>query len=207
MTYKNIYIYEKFFRMSIQLELEERSGLKCELCGNAGSLTVFEVKPTSNRGGDENVMVCGICNGQLENPDTLDANHWRCLNDSMWSDVEAVKVLAYRTLTKIKSEGWPQDLLDIIYLEEDTLAWAKAGLLAEEASLDIKHIDSNGVQLLSGDNVVLIKDLVVKGRGSFTAKRGTVVRGISLDHTNSDFIEGRVEGQQIVIITKYVKKN
>ena len=43
MTYKNIYIYEKFFRMSIQLELEERSGLKCELCGNAGSLTVLRL--------------------------------------------------------------------------------------------------------------------------------------------------------------------
>jgi len=193
--------------MSIQLELQERSGGKCELCGSTDSLTVFEVKPISNRGGDENVMVCGTCSEQLEDPNTIDANHWRCLNDSMWSEVAAVKVVAYRMLTKITGEGWPQDLLDMIYLEEETLAWAKAGLLADEVTIDIRHIDSNGVQLQSGDNVVLIKDLVVKGRGSFTAKRGTVVRGISLDHTNGEFIEGKVEGQQIVIVTKYVKKS
>ena len=95
----------------------------------------------------------------------------------------------------------------MIYLEEKTLSWAKAGLLAEKVLDEIKHIDSNGVQLFSGDNVFLIKDLVVKGRGSFTAKRGTTVRNISLDHENPEFIEGKVEGQQIVILTKYLKKS
>lgn len=193
--------------MSVEKELQTRSGGQCELCGSTSGLTVFEVKPTSNRGGDENVLACTTCNGQMLDPETVDPNHWRCLNDSMWSEVPAVKVVAYRMLTKIANEGWPQDLLDMIYLEEETLEWAKAGLLAEEVAIEIKHIDSNGVQLQSGDSVVLIKDLVVKGRGSFTAKRGTVVRGISLDHSNGDFIEGKVEGQQIVLITKYVKKN
>ena len=192
--------------MSIELELQNRSGSKCELCASSIGLKIFEVKPTSNRGGDENIMVCSTCNSKIEKPYESDTNHWRCLNDSMWSEVDAVKVVAYRILTKIASDGWPQDLLDMIYLDEITLNWAKAGLLAEEVHVEIKHIDSNGVQLLSGDNVVLIKDLVVKGRGSFTAKRGTAVRGISLDHENSDYIEGRVEGQQIVLITKYVKK-
>ena len=38
------------------------------------------------------------------------------------------------------------------------------------------------------------------------AKRGTAVRRISLDHENSEYIEGKVDGQQIVIITQYVKK-
>jgi protein PhnA len=193
--------------MSIELELQERSGSQCELCTSTEGLNVLEVKPTSNRGGDENIMVCSTCNGQIENPETIDANHWRCLNDSMWSEVDAVKVVAYRMLTKITGEGWPQDLLDMIYLEDETLKWAKAGLLAEEVHIEIKHMDSNGVQLFSGDNVVLIKDLVVKGKGSFIAKRGTVVRGISLDHENGEFIEGRVEGQQIVLITKFVKKS
>ena len=192
--------------MSIELELQNRSGSKCELCASSIGLKIFEVKPTSNRGGDENIMVCSTCNSKIEKPYESDTNHWRCLNDSMWSEVDAVKVVAYRILTKIASDGWPQDLLDMIYLEETTLNWAKAGLLAEEVNIEIKHLDSNGVQLFSGDNVVLIKDLVVKGRGSFTAKRGTAVRGISLDHENSDYIEGRVEGQQIVLITKYLKK-
>jgi protein PhnA len=91
----------------------------------------------------------------------------------------------------------------MLYLDEETLEWAKLGIEDEDA---IKHIDSNGNILQNGDNVVLIKDLNVKG-GGFTAKRGTAVRGIRLDPNNAEFIEGRVDGQQIVIITQYVKKS
>ena len=71
------------------------------------------------------------------------------------------------------------------------------------SSDEIKHVDSNGSVLKAGDTVVLIKDLNVKGAG-FTAKRGTAVRRISLVHDNPEHIEGRVEGQQIVILTKFV---
>jgi len=53
--------------------------------------------------------------------------------------------------------------------------------------------------------VVLIKDLKVKGAG-FTAKRGTAVRNISLVHDNAEHIEGKINGQKIVILTQYVKK-
>ena len=69
----------------------------------------------------------------------------------------------------------------------------------------VVHKDSNGAVLQNGDSVVLIKDLKVKGT-SFVAKRGTAVRRISLDHENAEYIEGKVAGQQIMIITKYVKK-
>ncbi|MDO4783437.1 MAG: PhnA domain-containing protein, partial [Capnocytophaga felis] len=51
----------------------------------------------------------------------------------------------------------------------------------------------------------LIKDLKVKG-SSMVAKQGTVVRKISLDRENAQYIEGKVDGQQIVIVTQYVKK-
>jgi protein PhnA len=42
--------------------------------------------------------------------------------------------------------------------------------------------------------------------GSKCELRGTAVRGISLVPDNPEQIEGRVEGQQIVILTKFVKK-
>jgi protein PhnA len=71
---------------------------------------------------------------------------------------------------------------------------------------EIVHRDSNGVVLAQGDTVVLIKDLPVKG-GGFTAKRGTSVRSISLVADNAEHIEGRVEGQRIVILTQFVKKS
>ncbi len=60
--------------MSIEKELSARSGSKCELCGSTNGLTVFEVAPASNRGGDDYVMTCTTCNEQLQNPDKIDAN-------------------------------------------------------------------------------------------------------------------------------------
>ena len=75
----------------------------------------------------------------------------------------------------------------------------------EDDENKIIHRDSNGVILEHGDSVVLIKDLKVKG-SSMVAKQGTAVRNIRLDHENAEYIEGKVDGQQIVIITQYVKK-
>ncbi len=109
-------------------------------------------------------------------------------------------------LHRLKGEGWPSDLLDMMYLDDETLAWAKADGDGVEVDEDSLHKDSNGVVLQAGDTVVLIKDLDVKG-ANFTAKRGTAVRNITLVHDNPEHIEGRVSGQRIVILTKFVKKN
>jgi len=93
----------------------------------------------------------------------------------------------------------------MLYLDDDTLQWAKATGEGDENEDTIKHIDANGALLQAGDNVVLIKDLNVKG-ANFTAKRGTAVRNITLVHDNEEHLEGKVNGQHIVILTKYVKK-
>lgn len=194
-----------FLDMGLLEDLQDRSGNVCELCGSTDNLTIYEVPPVSTGGFDGSALVCSTCKGQIENPETTDANHWRCLNDSMWSEYDAVKVLAWRMLSRLKSEGWPKDLLDMMYLEPETLEWAKATGEGVAEADKIIHRDANGAILENGDSVVLIKDLKVKG-SSMVAKQGTAVRRISLDHENAEYIEGKVDGQQIVIITKYVKK-
>ncbi|MDX8404056.1 MAG: PhnA domain-containing protein [Mariprofundaceae bacterium] len=191
--------------MSIETELQARSDSKCELCGATKNLGVFEVPP-SDGSADQSVFICETCRDQIENPDKADTNHWRCLNDSMWSQVSAVQVMAWRMLTRLRGEGWPQDLLDMLYLDEANLAWAEAGADSDSDENAVVHRDSNGAVLEVGDTVTLIKDLDVKG-SSLTAKRGTAVRGIRLVQGNAEQIEGRVEGQQIVILTKFVKKS
>jgi len=191
--------------MSIETELQTRSESKCELCGSTDELAVYEVPPTSDGSADQCALLCVTCRGQIENPETVDANHWRCLNDSMWSQVPAVQVMAWRMLTRLRGEGWPQDLLDMMYLEDETRVWAEAG--SDDAADEDKviHRDSNGALLEAGDTVTLTKDLDVKG-SSITAKRGTAVRNIRLVQDNEEQIEGRVDGQMIVILTKFVKK-
>ena len=191
--------------MTTETTLHTRSESKCELCSTTENLNVYEVPPESNGDPDQCILICKTCLDQIENPDKVDVNHWRCLNDSMWNQEPAVQVMAWRMLTRLSAEGWPQDLLDTLYLDDETQAWAQATGEGEVEEDTIKHIDSNGAVLEEGDTVTLIKDLNVKG-ANFTAKRGTAVRGISLVADNPEQIEGRVSGQQIVILTKFVKK-
>lgn len=185
--------------------LAERSGEKCELCTSTTTLDVYTVEPGSEKNMDENIVVCKTCLEQIKNPDSMDANHWRCLNDSMWSEVPAVQVVAWRMLNRLRAEGWPQDLLDMMYLDEENLAWAKSTGEDESEEDKIIHRDSNGAILQNGDTVVLTKELDVKG-ATFSAKRGTAVRNIRLVHDNPEQIEGKIEGQSIIILTQYVKK-
>jgi protein PhnA len=191
--------------MSLDKKLAERSGEKCELCTSTNGLSAYTVEPGNPKNTDENIVVCSTCLEQINDATKMDANHWRCLNDSMWSEVAAVQVVAWRMLNRLKAEGWPQDLLDMLYLDEDNLAWAKATGEGESDEDKIVHRDSNGAILQNGDTVTLIKELDVKG-ATFSAKRGTAVRNIRLVHDNAEQIEGKIEGQSIVILTQFVKK-
>ncbi|OHX66098.1 PhnA domain-containing protein [Flammeovirga pacifica] len=191
--------------MSLEKDLHKRSNGACELCASTENVSPFLVEPKSSTDAGDHAHLCQNCQEQIQDKDKMDANHWRCLNDSMWNENPAVQVLAWRMLHRLKSEGWPQDLLDMLYLDEETLKWAEATGEAEDDENKVIHRDANGAILENGDSVVLVKDLVVKG-ANFTAKRGTPVRNISLVHDNPEHIEGRVNSQHIVILTKFVKK-
>ena len=190
--------------MASESELKERCAGKCELCSSSESLSVYQV-PNSEGRGDADTMICSNCLGNIEsNLEEMNVNHWHCLSESMWSTVPAVQILAWRILKRISAESWAQDLLDMLYLEDSALEWAEAGIANNQVDGALTR-DSNGAILKAGDNVTIIKDLNVKGT-SFVAKRGTVVRGISLTD-NPEHIEGRVNGTRIVILTCFVKKS
>lgn len=191
--------------MSLLSELKLRSENKCELCASKQNLSIYELKPIATGGVDGSILACNRCVSQIENTEDIDVNHWRCLNESMWSEFSPVKIISWRMLHRLKDEGWPKNLLEMMYLDDDELRFAKETGDHLEESEKIIHRDVNGVILQSGDNVVLIKDLKVKG-SSMVAKQGTTIRRISLDHENSKYIEGKVGATQIVIITDYVKK-
>lgn len=192
--------------MNAEKTLQARSETKCELCGATDGLGVYEIPPASNGSADQCVLICATCHEQVENQEKVDPHHWRCLNESMWSQIPPVQVMAWRMLKRLSSsEVWAQGLLDMLYLDEATQTWAQAAEAEKGHETAAKHVDSNGTTLTAGDSVTLIKDLDVKG-ANFTAKRGTVVRGILLVADNPEHIEARVNGQRIVILTQFVKK-
>lgn len=187
--------------MAIPAPLLQRAQNQCELCTSPNELQTYDVT-SPNTPQDGAIVVCGQCSEQLHRGIFDLTTHWRCLSDSMWSPVPAVQVLAWRILTRLKAQTWAQDCLDMLYLDDDLLTWAKDGW-----DQDAKQatVDSNGALLQQGDAVTLTKDLDVKGT-NFTAKRGTVVRGIALTD-NPEHIEGKVNGTRIVILTCFVKKS
>ena len=74
-----LYPYKRNPIMTINAILQARANAKCELCGAEHALTAFPVPhsppattTTAWRSGD-------TCRGQLEQPDTTEVNHWRCL--------------------------------------------------------------------------------------------------------------------------------
>lgn len=192
--------------MTIEEQLIERSGSRCELCGTSNKLSVYTVPPDSGPSASGCVLVCEKCLLQLDKKEELDPSHWSCLRESMWSDVPAVQVVSWRLLSRLNQESWASDALEMLYLDDDILAWAKATGDHVESDTDDMHRDSNGALLQTGDSVTLIKSLDVKG-SQVNAKIGTVVKNIRLVGDNTGQIEGKIEGQTIVILTKFVRKS
>ena len=189
--------------MSIVTEkrLKDRSGSVCEISGTDENLVVYLVEPKIEDIPENCILISQKLKDQIENPDTTDSNDWRGLSDSMWNENFPVQIVSWRMHARLKN----MDMLEMMYLDEDNLEWAKATGEADDDEGKIIHKDSNGNILNDGDSVVLIKDLDVKG-ANFTAKRGAAVHNIKLVWDNVEHIEGRVENQHIVILTQYVKK-
>jgi len=169
----------------------------CELCASEEGVSIVEL-PVSDGSEEQSVYICSNCHGQIES-DELNEIHFNCLNDAMWSETPAVKIMSYILWNRLGR----QDMIEMMYLEEDELKLAQQAVSAEENKLVYK--DANGVELKSGDSIVILKDLDVKGAG-FTAKRGTTVTRISLAPGDASHVEGRVNGTKIFIKTEFIKK-
>lgn len=191
--------------MSQEARLLARSGHKCELCDTAETLNIYEIPPQTYRDDDNCILICATCRAQIDKKEELNVPHWACLTTSMWSEVPGVQVVSWRMLNRLRNESWAADNLDLLYLDDERLAWAKATGDHENDAAVALHRDCNGQVLRDGDTVVLTKSLDVKGT-TLNAKLGTVVRNIRLVPDNTEQIEGRIEGQLIVILTKYLRK-
>lgn len=106
-------------------ELARRSGSKCELCRSGGiKLNVFEIPPAPEEPDtDHCLFLCDTCSTGIMNPLKLE-DHWRCLNESIWSDISPVRILSIILLKKISvARSWAGDLLEDVYLDEEDEEW------------------------------------------------------------------------------------
>lgn len=93
---------------------------------------------------------------------------------------------------------------DYIY-DEETGEWLPASDIAARAADAATVRDSAGNVLADGDQVVLIKDLEVKGAGQ-TLKRGTLIRSIRLTGDAQE-IDCKFDGiKGLVLRAEFVRK-
>jgi protein PhnA len=184
--------------MAISAALKERCQGTCELCNSLPAVHDYTVSPKTDDSITNQVAVCDTCFTNMSAQDQ--GNYWRCLEGSIWSTEPSVQALSYRLLQNHKEEDWANDLINSIELDEDVVQWAMSAFEVADV-----HKDAFGNVLETGDTVVLTQALNVKGT-SFTAAKGTIVKKIRLVADNTEHIEGKINEQTIVILTKFVKK-
>lgn len=178
--------------------MNERCEGTCELCGAAPAVHEYTVSPKIGDAIENQVALCDTCSDTLNAKDK--GSYWSFLEGTIWNPEPSIQALSYRILQSYKNEDWANDIIASVELDEDIVQWAMS--VFEAAAV---HKDAFGNTLENGDNVVLTQSLDVKGT-SFSAPKGTVVKRIRLVPGNTDQIEGKINEQTIVILTKYVKK-
>ena len=108
--------------------------------------------------------------------------------------------MEYGRAYTLKENNWANDVLGSIDLDENVIQNAMSAF--EVISF---HCDVYNNKLENGDTIVLTQALNVKGT-SFTVAKGTIIKKIRLVADNVEHIEGRINDQTIVILTKFVKK-
>lgn len=191
--------------MKLEEQLQARAGGKCELTGEDATLIAYTLPPEITSNLDNTLLISETLVNQLNKTEQLNPDDWKFLPNTMWSENPSVQIVCWRMLNRLKNEGWASEALDILYLDDETLLEAKKTGDHENDGYVSFHEDSIGQRLLEGDTVVLTKTLDVKG-SSLKATLGTVVKNIRLVAENIEQIEGKIEGQTIVILTKYLRK-
>ncbi|BCU79781.1 hypothetical protein [Luteolibacter sp. LG18] len=113
-------------------DLARRAKSKCELTGAAGvPLRAYEVPPVGAEPDlDRTLLVSEPCLEALERPKSLAGQEWRCLVETVWAELPAAQVVAWRMLKVLAArEDWARDALDEVFLDDAVQEWAESSPL------------------------------------------------------------------------------
>ena len=97
----------KFYRQNLlsrfAKDLVRRSRSHCELCERSGvKLDVYELHPLEEEPYlDGCIFICDGCRKQIQEPLKMIPAQWRCLNNALYSEVPAVRVMSFRILRRL----------------------------------------------------------------------------------------------------------
>ncbi len=103
------------------------------------------------------------------------------------------------------NSGYVYEDRDLFVCPECGHEWSSQAVIKEAVSNEKVYTDAHGTLLVDGDDIIVIKDLKVKG-SSDVVKQGTKVKNIKLVDFDHD-IDCRIDGiGQMSLKTEFVKK-
>jgi protein PhnA len=112
-------------------DLARRAKSRCEITGASGvPLWPYEVPPVGAEPDiDRTILISPSCREMLEHPERLHGREWQCLVESVWSDMPAVQVTAWRMLRELaKREDWAREALEEVFLDPGIEEWAMSDI-------------------------------------------------------------------------------
>lgn len=107
-------------------DLARRAKSKCELCRTSGvPLRSYELEPLpTDPDIDNTLLLCETCLKWISKPNKSNLDHWRILNETVWSEIPAAQVMAVRILRHIgKDLPWANEYLENVFLEPEIEDW------------------------------------------------------------------------------------
>lgn len=109
-------------------DLVRRSRSRCECCNRSGAkLDIFEIEPLPEEPSpDHALFLCESCIKQIQHPKKMNPHDWRCLHETLWSELPALQVLTIRLLRRLanRNETWACELLEQHILDPDIEEWS-----------------------------------------------------------------------------------
>jgi protein PhnA len=113
-------------------DLARRAKSKCELTGESGvPLHIYEVPPSgADPDLDRCLMISPACREAIEKPKSLAGQQWRTLAETIWAELPAAQVMAWRMLSVLaRNEDWARETLENSTLDPKIEEWARASPL------------------------------------------------------------------------------
>jgi hypothetical protein len=96
--------------------ISKRAGFRCEWCGGAEGLRLWEYQPDREPSAENLALLCDDCRA-LSTAKSADPRQLRSLRNALWSEIPAVSEGVAIVLSRCK-ESWAREAIEESFIDE-----------------------------------------------------------------------------------------